>query len=584
MIKFKYLSTSDKEIIQSFTIWGERQNCDYSFANLIGWRFLYNTEFAIIDSYLVFRFYNGHHLTYQLPLRKPVQQADGTYMEEPCDDCFINVINAIRQDSIAMGHPFIMLGASNKSVELLEQAFPDTFNIKPNPDYMDYIYTREKLINLSGKHLQSKRNHINKFKNLYPSYQYRDLTPDIIPECLMLEKQWRRNREEENFSESRVYEQRSMTRIFNRWDKLDTIGGTIWIDNKLIAFTFGCPINHNTFDVCVEKADNDYEGSFSIINQEFVKHLPEQYTYINREEDMGEEGLRKAKQSYKPDILLDKCAVMEKHPLADFEDQDRILKETKSLWQTVFNDSPEFVNLYFSRVYKSEYNITCQINHHVAAALQTLPYTLLYHKRELPVAYISGVSVSPDYRKQGIGDAIMRQAHFNSYCKGAVFAILIPAEDWLNDWYSKCGYTQNIMCTPPQEDISDMPFARFDAWQRQKSCIVMHDAEGFDVIKEDIKLAGDKYKPATKSVQGMVRVINAKKALELYAAQNPNIQRKLRLQADHDIPMNNAYYIINKGTAERTEEPLEGAEIININQLSDLFFAAESAEMNLMLN
>ena len=68
MIKFKDITEDDKELIQSFTLWGERQNCDLSFSNLISWRFLYNTQFAIVDDYLVFRFYMGHHLAYMMPV------------------------------------------------------------------------------------------------------------------------------------------------------------------------------------------------------------------------------------------------------------------------------------------------------------------------------------------------------------------------------------------------------------------------------------------------------------------------------------------------------------------------------------
>ena len=86
MIKFKDITEDDKELIQSFTLWGERQNCDLSFSNLISWRFLYNTQFAIVDDYLVFRFYMGHHLAYMMPVPRPKRQEDGTFKVEPCDE------------------------------------------------------------------------------------------------------------------------------------------------------------------------------------------------------------------------------------------------------------------------------------------------------------------------------------------------------------------------------------------------------------------------------------------------------------------------------------------------------------------
>lgn len=588
MIQFKDLSTADRTLIQQFTLYGERQNCDLSFSNLISWRFLYNTQFAIINDYLVFRFHTGRHLAYMMPIPKPQLTDDGSYRVQPCDECSVEVIRAIRDDSIAMGHPFLMLGVCNYMVDLIELSFPDTFTIEPNRDFADYIYTRDKLINLSGKKLQSKRNHINKFKSLYPQYVYRPLTEDMIPQCLALEKQWRQiskdDTDEQDLDESLSIELRSMTRAFHRWDRLGLTGGTIWVDDQLVAFTFGCPINQTTFDVCVEKADVNYEGAFSIINQEFVKHLPEQYFYINREEDMGNEGLRRAKLSYQPDILLEKNTVMEKHPLREFEDQDRILQETRDLWKLVFNDSDTFIDLYFSRVYKPKYNITCQLNHHVVAALQTLPYTLLYHGQELPTAYISGVSTHPDYRHQEIGNNLMRQAHFDLFYKNVVYAALIPAEPWLYEWYAKCGYAQQITCLPNPESLLATDFAVFDRWQREKTCFLLHDQANFETAKEDILLQGIDAVHSEEPVQGMIRVINALKALRSYAAQNPSLQCTIRIENDHDIPMNNAYYVISEGKVRQTDEPDTAARRLSINELADLIFQNEHAEMNLMMN
>ena len=587
MIKFKDVTIDDKDLIQSFTLWGERQNCDLSFANLISWRFLYNTQYAVVDDYLVFRFYTGRHLAYMMPVPRPRRMDDGTFRVEPCDECSVNVIRAIRDDSIAMGHPFLMLGVCNYMRDIIEDTFKDTFVIKPDRDYSDYIYTRDKLVNLSGKKLQSKRNHINKFKSLYPDYEYRELTPELIPQCLEIERQWRLTSKDDscdNPDEELSEELRSMTRAFNRWNELGLIGGTIFVGGRMVAFTYGCPINQNTFDVCVEKADVSYEGAFSIINQEFARHIPEQYYYINREEDMGDEGLRRAKLSYRPDILLEKNVIMEKHPLADFEDQDRILKETMQIWRETFNDPDEFVSLYFSRVYRSEYNVCCQLGGRVVAALQTLPYPMLYHGREVNTAYISGVSVMADYRRQDIGNNLMRQAHFRLYYKDVVFASLIPAEEWLYDWYAKCGYARVITCTPPPADPRTVDFAGFDAVQRSRRCVLLHDEDGFDVIREDIRLAGDSYKPQQTDIPAMLRVVNAVKALRLYAAVHPDVCMTIRVDDDGDIPMNNAYYVINGGRVRQTDEPDSSAVKLTIAGLAGFIFKDEDAEMNLMLN
>lgn len=587
MIKFKDVTVDDKDLIQSFTLYGERQNCDLSFANLISWRFLYNTQYAVVDDYLVFRFYTGRHLAYMMPVPRPREQEDGSLRVEPCDECSVSVIRAIRDDSIAMGHPFLMLGVCNYMRDIIEKYFPDTFDIKPDRDYSDYIYTRDKLVNLSGKKLQSKRNHINKFKTLYPGYEYRRLTPELIPQCLEVERQWRAVSKDDNGEtpdEELSEELRSMTRAFNRWDKLGLMGGAIFVGERMVAFTYGCPINHNTFDVCVEKADVSYEGAFAIINQEFVKHIPEQYYYINREEDLGDEGLRRAKLSYKPDILLEKNVIMEKHPLADFEDQNRIRQETMELWRDTFGDPEEFVNLYFSRVYKSEYNVCCQLGGRVVAALQTLPYKMLYHGREVNTAYVSGVSVTESLRGQDIGNNLMRQAHFRLYYKDTVFAALIPAEEWLYLWYSKCGYAQVITCTPAPADPRAVSFAEFDGIQRTRNCVLLHDEDGYDVIREDIRLAGEAYRPQSDDIPAMLRVVDAKKALALYAATHTGVDMVIRIDGDADIPMNNAYYVLKDGKVRQTDEPCRSAMKLTIAGLAGFIFDGEHAEMNLMLN
>lgn len=589
MIRFKDVTVADKALIQRFTLWGERQNCDLSFANLISWRFMYNTQFAIVQDYLVFRFYSGRHLAYMAPVAKARDNGDGTYARvEPCDECAVGVIKAMRDDSIAMGHPFLMLGVCSYTRDLLERRMPGVFVIKPQRDHADYIYSREKLAGLSGKKLQSKRNHINRFKTLFPDYEYRELTPDVIPQCIELARLWRRVSKDDTDAgapaEELSGELRSMMRAFNRWEALDLVGGTVWVGGRLVAFTYGCPLNRDTFDVCVEKADVSYDGAFAIINQEFVRRLPGQYIYINREEDLGDEGLRRAKLSYRPDILLEKYAVMERHPLADFEDSQRILAETRQLWQTVFADSEAFVDLYFTRVYRAERNVCCLIDRRVAAALQTLPYTMLYHGSLIRTAYISGVATHPDYRGRGVGGNLMRQAHFRLYHSGCVFASLIPAEPWLYGWYARCGYAQVITCTRPPADPTVTGFADFDRAQRERPCILLHDADGYDVIREDIRLSGRGYTPPPADIPAMLRVIDARKALEAYAQCHPGVSMTLRVDGDEHIPMNNAYYIVDGGAVRQTDEPCADARKMDIAGLAGLIFGEERAEMNLMLN
>ena len=131
-------------------------------------------------------------------------------------------------------------------------------------------------------------------------------------EIFIMECKWYKANNGDNDEEELNDERRSLTYALHHFDSLSLIGGALRVDNEIIAFSFGAPINHNTFGVHVEKADVNFDGAYTVINQEFASHLPEQYTYVNREEDLGIPGLRQAKLSYQPTILLEKSAAIKK--------------------------------------------------------------------------------------------------------------------------------------------------------------------------------------------------------------------------------------------------------------------------------
>jgi putative acetyltransferase len=132
-----------------------------------------------------------------------------------------------------------------------------------------------------------------------------------------------------------------------------------------------------------------------------------------------------------------------------------------------------------------------------------------------------------------------------------------------------------------------MDFDSFDKWQRSKDCVLLHDAEGFDIIKEDHRIAlsiDPNAKRQTEDIQGMIRVINAEKALQLYAQRHPNRIENLRVYNDSDIPKNNMYFQIKEGHVSHTNQPLPNTRSLTINELVDYIFKDDKLEMNLMLN
>lgn len=314
MLTFKPIGIEDKAIITSFTLNSNLMNCDYAFANMCSWRFLYDSMYTLADGFLFIRFYvedNGRkHFAYMFPVGNG-NDTSGSSSKSSSNSDIRHAISLLEKDAETMGFPLLFLGVTPDAKKQLDTLFPGHFTYISERDYYDYVYLREDLLTLKGKKYQAKRNHINKFKNRY-DYHYRPITPELVPQCMDVERIWRKANENENDKEDLSHEQRSMVFAMQHFQELGLLGGAIVVDEKIVAFTYGSPINNHTFGTHVEKADVHYEGIFSIINQEFAAHIPEQYIYINREEDLGIPGLRQSKLSYQPTILLEKSAAIKR--------------------------------------------------------------------------------------------------------------------------------------------------------------------------------------------------------------------------------------------------------------------------------
>lgn len=291
MDNFKPITPEDKEIITSYTLPYASCDCDLSFSNLCSWHFCNESSYAIMDGFLVVRFrLEDNRLLYLMPA--------GAGNPLP-------VIEKLEKEARQEGQPLRLQGVYAEMKEILEKYFPTLFEYTLHRDYFDYIYLRKDLMELKGKNYQPKRNHINKFKKAY-TYEYVPLTPALIPQCMEFEARWCMEHDYVEH-EGLKNERRALTFALHHYGQLGLSGGVIFADGEMAAFTFGSPINQNTFDIQFEKANIHIDGAYTIINQEFASHLPGQYEYVNREEDLGIPGLRQAKLSYHPSVLLEKC-------------------------------------------------------------------------------------------------------------------------------------------------------------------------------------------------------------------------------------------------------------------------------------
>lgn len=296
MTEFKPITIHDKEAITPYILNSNIQDCDLSFANLCSWHFMTESSYAIIHHHLVIRFRHpqGFH-EYFMPL------GEGS---------FIPVIEELEELARREQAPLCLRGVLPEMRNRLEEVYPTLFEYSSDRNFFDYIYKREDLAELKGKNYQPKRNHVNKFRKEY-EFTYEPLTEEVIPECLQFESEWCIKHgyiENENIRNER----RALTFALHHFQESGLTGAVIRTSGRVVAFTFGAPINHNTFGVHYEKADINIDGIYSAINQLFASHLPTQYLYLNREEDLGIPGLRQAKLSYHPALLLEKTRAIKK--------------------------------------------------------------------------------------------------------------------------------------------------------------------------------------------------------------------------------------------------------------------------------
>lgn len=291
MIYFHPVTPSDKTLITGYTIPGPYRDNNLSICNLCSWHFFSGSSYAIINQQLVIRFlYREETPVYTFPF--------GT-------GDTLSTLGLLHQEALINRQPLMFYGSLPFLKEELSKYFSQSFEYLCSRDHFDYLYRRTDLTDLRGKDYQPKRNHANRFRKKY-AYRYIPLTPEILPHCLELARKWC---EEHNCEEDKnlVGEQQAMKFALEHYETLGLSGGALEVNREIVAFTYGAPVNHDTFCVHIEKADTDFDGAYTVINQEFASHIPQHFLYINREEDLGIPGLRKAKLSYSPACLLEKC-------------------------------------------------------------------------------------------------------------------------------------------------------------------------------------------------------------------------------------------------------------------------------------
>ncbi len=278
----KKIKISDKELFADKLEFMSEPNCELSFQNFFMWGDIYKMSFFLYkDRLFIFNALEGD---VSFPIGDKMQ------LEE-----LIDISNRLSKEN----KDFVFSQVPENYIN--EYDCGNRFDISTNIDFDDYIYLADDLVQLSGKKLRKKRNLIKQFKTIYPTYKVVSLADKNIQEVLEMANECL---QEKGGGENLLQEYSALTKGLENFEELDLCGISIEVDNKIIAFSICSELTKNTALVHFEKTLKGYKGAAQCINFETAKILQKKYKYINREQDLGIDGLRQAKKSYQPYKML----------------------------------------------------------------------------------------------------------------------------------------------------------------------------------------------------------------------------------------------------------------------------------------
>ncbi|WP_019240262.1 MULTISPECIES: DUF2156 domain-containing protein [Bacillus] len=290
MLAFKSISLQDKSVLDNYFKKTKNYLSDYCIVDVFIWSEQCNTEYCIKEDFL---FVKMNSILDQTPVYMlPIGSGD-----------LSRSISYIQRDALERGIFLIFTSISYEQKKWLETHFPNQFIIEELRDLSDYIYRSQDLISLKGNKYHSKKNQINRFMKMYQNrWKYESVSAFNMEEIIAFHEKWCL----ENASNNHPIfysENKAVTFALENMKELDIIGGALRLDESIIAFTLGARTSKNMIVIQVEKADSNIRGAYQMINQQFAIANCQDVMWINREEDLGIDGLRKAKNSYHPAFL-----------------------------------------------------------------------------------------------------------------------------------------------------------------------------------------------------------------------------------------------------------------------------------------
>lgn len=292
-LAFKDIELSDSSWIRELFAFTDYNSEDYNFTYQFLWRNTFKSKVARVGDLVLIQYNMDGRRSYLFPAGK----AD--------DSQIADLINSLLSEEGQV----VFYGVLPSQLEFLEKHFSGRYTAEQFRMGADYIYNAESLRTLKGKKYQSKRNFANGFRR-NNNWTFEPISESSIAECIAMNDEWcKRNGCEENFWKSSEF---CAVRIaLNNYKALGLDGGLLRVDGKVISFTVGEKANSDTLIVHIEKALTDYRGAYQAMSQEFLSYMDKKtsFTLVNREDDSGDENLRKAKMEYHPIEIKEKYLV-----------------------------------------------------------------------------------------------------------------------------------------------------------------------------------------------------------------------------------------------------------------------------------
>lgn len=295
MLEFTGVSVKDYQRYNKYREMDVTNASEGAFATMFIWNRYYNLEFAENGEFLFIRFnIKGKQPSYFFPVGNGDLQ---------------RALTQLREYAHSRNEKLIFRLVSAENAEKLKRITDKKFCFTPVRDCFDYVYLTEKMISLSGKKLHSKRNHLNYFLENF-DYEYIKVTePTLLNECAEKARLWVSGKTKNINS----YELGAMDCYFRHFFELNQKGAVIKVNGEIVAMSFGERLNRDMALIQIELADENYRGAYQAINKLFCENEWKNCKYVNREEDMGIEGLRRAKTSYQPELLIEKFIIEEEN-------------------------------------------------------------------------------------------------------------------------------------------------------------------------------------------------------------------------------------------------------------------------------